>query len=158
VREQRLAIGDGSETTHSGKDDALAPQLASAVEHAWYWLEAKRVATSASESSASSVHSLTLVVRATASLRRARRFSAARITADNPLTVEGVALVENFFTIRLSGNGRQSCASCHAPDRAFSDRVALSRAPTGNPARAMPAADESRLQPAYAWTAASARA
>src|SRR5262245_9381162 len=32
-----------------------------------------------------------------------------------------------FFDRRLSGDGRVSCASCHQPDRAFSDVSAFSR-------------------------------
>lgn len=56
------------------------------------------------------------------------RWSAAanlpRITlpADNPLTVQGVALGRQLFADpRLSRDGRVSCASCHVPDRTFVD-------------------------------------
>ncbi|MCD6681812.1 MAG: hypothetical protein LT102_14395 [Burkholderiaceae bacterium] len=34
---------------------------------------------------------------------------------------------ELFFESRLSGDGSRSCASCHAPDKAFADGEALSR-------------------------------
>lgn len=45
------------------------------------------------------------------------------IPADNPQTVEGITLGRKlFFDPILSGDGTQSCASCHAPDAAFSDR------------------------------------
>lgn len=41
---------------------------------------------------------------------------------DNPLTVEGVELGRKlFYEVRLSGNGTQSCASCHQQSRAFTD-------------------------------------
>lgn len=44
------------------------------------------------------------------------------VAADNPTTVEGVALGRRlFFDVRLSGNNTQSCASCHRVDVAFSD-------------------------------------
>ena len=44
------------------------------------------------------------------------------IPADNPMTVEGVTLGRFlFYEERLSGNNTQSCASCHAPQFAFSD-------------------------------------
>ncbi len=44
------------------------------------------------------------------------------LPADNPLTVEGVALGERLFhDTRLSRDGRVSCASCHHPDQAFAD-------------------------------------
>lgn len=49
------------------------------------------------------------------------------IPADNPLTVEGIALGKKlFFEKRLSVDNTISCASCHAPNHAFSDQVALS--------------------------------
>jgi cytochrome c peroxidase len=44
------------------------------------------------------------------------------IPFDNPLTEEGVALGRRlFFDPILSGDGRQSCASCHQPAAAFAD-------------------------------------
>jgi len=48
---------------------------------------------------------------------------------DNPLTPDKVALgTKLFFDARLSGNGKRACASCHAPERQFTDgrRRALS--------------------------------
>lgn len=46
---------------------------------------------------------------------------------DNPLTVASVELGKAlFFDPRLSRDGTVSCASCHHPDRAFSDTVAFS--------------------------------
>lgn len=45
-----------------------------------------------------------------------------RLPADNPLTVEGVALGQRLFTEkRLSGNNTQSCSSCHQATYAFSN-------------------------------------
>ena len=47
--------------------------------------------------------------------------------ADNPLTKEGIALGRMlFYDKKLSGNNNISCASCHLPEKAFSDGVALS--------------------------------
>ncbi|PKP46796.1 MAG: cytochrome-c peroxidase [Bacteroidetes bacterium HGW-Bacteroidetes-12] len=44
------------------------------------------------------------------------------IPSNNPQTVEGIALGRKlFFDPILSGNGTQSCASCHAPSNAFVD-------------------------------------
>lgn len=44
------------------------------------------------------------------------------IPADNPQTVEGIALGKKlFFDPLLSANNTQSCASCHRPPNAFSD-------------------------------------
>ena len=54
-------------------------------------------------------------------------FSGPANDPDNPLTREGIALGKMlFYDIRLSGNNRLSCASCHQPELAFSDGVALS--------------------------------
>ncbi|MDU0371363.1 cytochrome-c peroxidase [Hymenobacter endophyticus] len=44
------------------------------------------------------------------------------LPTDNPLTVEGVELGRKlFYEVRLSGNGTQSCASCHQQSKAFTD-------------------------------------
>ena len=57
----------------------------------------------------------------------AEKLVAPVIPTDNPLTKEGVALGERlFFEKKLSVDGTISCASCHLPRHAFSDRRALS--------------------------------
>ena len=79
--------------------------------------------------------------------------------ADNSLTVEGVALGRKLFSDpRLSGNGTQSCASCHAPARAFSDTVALSRGADGMTGKrnAMPLFNLA-WSPSYAWDGSKPR-
>jgi cytochrome c peroxidase len=44
------------------------------------------------------------------------------VPQDNPLTLEKIELGRRlFFDTRLSANQTQSCASCHQPERAFSD-------------------------------------
>src|SRR5690606_10835462 len=44
------------------------------------------------------------------------------VPADNPQTVEGVALGRKlFFDPILSGDGTQACASCHQPANCFTD-------------------------------------
>ena len=44
------------------------------------------------------------------------------IPANNPLTVQGIELGRKlFFDPILSGDGTQACASCHAPEFAFTD-------------------------------------
>ncbi|WP_243732363.1 cytochrome-c peroxidase [Pedobacter duraquae] len=54
-------------------------------------------------------------------------FPAAQQDLDNPLTAEGIALGRMlFYEVRLSGNNRISCASCHRQELAFTDGVALS--------------------------------
>ncbi len=55
-------------------------------------------------------------------------FPIPNLPRDNPLTVERVELGKKlFFDRRISINDQQSCADCHAPEKAFTDgrRVAL---------------------------------
>lgn len=153
----RLAEGDGSESTHSGEGDGVAVQIAEAMERAWFWLGAEE------ELSA-------LTRRATSEMRRVREntpypfvvpagFPQPELPADNPLTEAGVELGRGlFFDTRLSGNGTQSCASCHAPERAMSDTVALSLGAEGKRGgRNAMALFNLAWQPAYAWDGGRAR-
>jgi len=56
--------------------------------------------------------------------------------ADNPATVEGVELGRKlFYDPALSGNGKQSCASCHKQELAFTDGLNVSRGTRGLRAR-----------------------
>ena len=49
------------------------------------------------------------------------------ISADNPLTEEGVLLGKKlFFDTILSGDETQSCATCHNPQKAFTDNKQFS--------------------------------
>lgn len=49
-------------------------------------------------------------------------FPRPRVPAENPMTVAKVALGRHlFYDTRLSGNGTQSCATCHQQARAFAD-------------------------------------
>jgi len=60
---------------------------------------------------------------------------------DNPLTVERVALGKTlFFDKQLSINNAQSCADCHAPEKAFSDGRRTARGAEGEfgPRNSMP--------------------
>lgn len=42
---------------------------------------------------------------------------------DSPLSPDRIALGAGLFAdVRLSGNGRRSCTSCHRPERALNDR------------------------------------
>jgi cytochrome c peroxidase len=51
---------------------------------------------------------------------------------DNPTTAEKVALGKQlFFDPRLSGDNKMSCATCHRPDRSFTDGLPLSKGAGG---------------------------
>ena len=59
--------------------------------------------------------------------RLARLPAAVPAPADNATTPERVALGKMlFFDARLSGDNRLSCASCHRPDKAFTDGLTFS--------------------------------
>ena len=54
------------------------------------------------------------------------------VPEDNPMTAEKVELGRYlFYDPRLSGNGEQSCASCHRQELAFTDGLARSVGSTG---------------------------
>ncbi|MBL9187783.1 MAG: hypothetical protein JNK23_09915 [Opitutaceae bacterium] len=159
---QRLAADDGSESTHSGEGDTLAPRLATALERAWFWLGARsgeRQRADESESPAPLAHARGHEVAAPLAFTVPAGFPQPALPADNLPTAAGVALGEAlFFDPRLSGNGTQSCAACHAPALAFSDSVALSRGAEGAPGRrnAMPLFNLA-WSPSFAWDGSQPR-
>ncbi|MBL9199173.1 MAG: hypothetical protein JNL39_01650 [Opitutaceae bacterium] len=145
----RLAPGDGSESTHSGEGDTLAPRLAAALERAWFWLEATATPPGAVPAAKAGRESFGVPLPFSVP----PGFPQPELPADNLPTAAGVALGEAlFFDPRLSGNGTQSCASCHAPALAFSDSVALSRGAEGTlgARNAMPLLNLA-WHPAFAW-------
>ncbi len=158
---QRFATDDGSESTHSASGDALAPRLAAAVERAWFWLGVQNTVRPTSDSDdASRARNTTAGDAGTPfAFVVPAGFPQPALPADNPLTVEGVRLgAALFFDSRLSGNGTQSCASCHAPERAFSDEVALSRGANGDVGQrnAMPLMNLA-WNSSFAWDGGQAR-
>lgn len=61
-----------------------------------------------------------------------RGFPVPAVPADNPMSDAKVALGRRlFFETRLSISGKHSCASCHLPERAFSDGRARAVGATG---------------------------
>jgi cytochrome c peroxidase len=59
-------------------------------------------------------------------------FPTPKVPPDNPMSLEKVDLGRFlFYDQRLSGNGKQSCASCHQPDKAFAGSLAQALGSTG---------------------------
>src|SRR5262245_24333274 len=59
-------------------------------------------------------------------------FAAPFVPADNQMSAAKVELGRYlFYDTRLSGNGRQACATCHEQARAFTDGRARSMGSTG---------------------------
>ena len=154
-----LAADDGSETTHSAEDDALATKLTQAMERAWFFLEVGPTAGARERARGEGGEEPHALARSDDSVGTPRPFVVPagfpqpELPADNPLTQEGVALGELLFNDRrLSAGSRQSCASCHAPQRAFSDGQATSAGVDGlrGPRNSMPLFNLA-WSPAYAW-------
>lgn len=71
---------------------------------------------------------------ATSPLRIPPGFPEPVLPADNPITAEKVELGRYlFYDTRLSGNGTQSCGTCHEQARAFTDGRRVSVGSTGEP-------------------------
>ena len=157
---QVLAADDGSETTHSGADDALATTLTKAMERAWFFLEAgptvsvgveseRRVRDNAPHFGAGTPFAFVVPAG----------FPQPELPADNPLTEEGVELGRRLFgDRRLSARNTQSCASCHSEGSAFSDGRALSIGADGKPGtrNSMPLFNLA-WSPSYAWDGSKPR-
>jgi cytochrome c peroxidase len=61
-----------------------------------------------------------------------RNFPAPRVPAGNPMSEAKAELGRHlFYDTRLSGNGTQSCATCHEQERAFTDGRARAVGSTG---------------------------
>lgn len=154
----RLAADDGSESTHSGKDDLLAATLTRAVERAWFFLESEPTPAQALERRAQN--------KAPAREQGTPRafavpagFPQPELPADNPLTEEGVELGRRLFgDRRLSARETQSCATCHRAEAAFAENRAVSIGADGKPGlrNSMPLFNLA-WNPAYAWDGSKPR-
>ena len=157
---RELVAGGTSESTHSGAGDPVAGEIATAASRAFFWLEARKTDRPAMAAVENGARRTAVPTTSTPwAFVVPPGFPQPELPADNPLTVETVALGERLFRdSRLSGNGTQSCASCHSPARAFSDQVALSRGATGKPgARNAMTLFNLAWAPAYAWDGGKAR-
>lgn len=117
----RIRPENGGDSTHSARGDRLATQLTRNIERAFRLrslepIPADRNAIAPPAMVGRPPHTTAYT------LPTPPYFPQPYLPADNPLTVEGVALGRKlFFEKRLSGNNSQSCASCHRPEAAYSD-------------------------------------
>ena len=161
-----LAADDGSESTHSAENDALATKLAKAMERAWFFLEVGPTAAGGRERERVEGNEEPLAGARGYEVTGTPRafvvpagFPQPDLPADNPLTQEGVALGELLFhDHRLSAGYLQSCASCHAAPQAFSDGQATSAGVDGirGTRSSMPLFNLA-WSPNYAWDGAKLR-
>lgn len=116
-----LVFDDKNSVTHSREGDALALRLQNQLRDCFALeADAKEAEEVVSKAPASK-----RIVAASATPYRftfARQFPPPDLPLDNPLTNEGVELGRKLFNeSRLSVNNKQSCASCHQAEAAFTD-------------------------------------
>ena len=143
----------GDDSTHSPPGDPLAAHLKANVAHAFSF------AGMAAQSRPQAKEAVIIVAPPDGTtpftLPVPATFPQPSLPLDNPLTVEGVALGKRLFgETRLSGNNRQSCASCHQEAAAFADAGhALSVGTDGQTGRhnAMPLFNLAWSAGSYTW-------
>jgi cytochrome c peroxidase len=154
----RLASDDGSESTHSGKDDMLAATLTRAVERSWFFLESEPTLAKAPEPHVKD-NASALGQGTPRAFAVPAGFPQPELPADNPLTEEGVELGRRLFgDRRLSARETQSCATCHRAEAAFAENRAVSIGADGKPGlrNSMPLFNLA-WNPAYAWDGSKPR-
>ncbi len=117
-------------STHSAPGDVVAARLRGHVSGAWSFA-GLRVGGGGFESGRDAASTGMPPGTTAYAFHVPNGFPAPELPADNPLTVEGVALGERLFhETRLSLLGNQSCVNCHRPAHGFSDprRVSLGTA------------------------------
>jgi len=154
----RLAPDDGSESTHSVKDDALAATLTNALERAWFFLETVPTQATVQERRVKD-NAPNLGQGTPRAFAVPAGFPQPELPADNPLTEEGVELGRRLFgDRRLSARETQSCATCHHRELAFAEGRAVSIGAEGKPGtrNSMPLFNLA-WSPAYAWDGSKPR-
>ena len=117
-------------TTHSRKGDPLAAKLKDNLRSAFSIGARPEVASEAAKKELANV---LIGPKATPySFSYPAYFPKPALPLDNPLTREGVELGRRLFNeVQLSGNSTQSCATCHQPERGFTDATRVSRGAEG---------------------------
>jgi len=127
----KIQLSDSTDTSHSRTNDLLAGKLRENVEGAFAISATKEFSPIAELAKANHI-----VIAPNATPYRFSYSAFAPqpdLPRDNPLTVEGVQLGSKlFFDRRLSSGDRQSCATCHRSDEAFSQPRRFSRGVDGD--------------------------
>ncbi|HZF01537.1 MAG TPA: MbnP family protein [Methylomirabilota bacterium] len=128
----KIQLSDTTDTSHSRTNDLLAVQLRENVENA-FAVENVKPFSPMAELTHGTNH-IVIAPNATPYRLTISQFAPQPdLPRDNPLTGEGVALGSKlFFDRRLSADNSQSCASCHHPQEAFSERRRFSRGIDGD--------------------------
>jgi cytochrome c peroxidase len=128
----KIHLSDDTDSSHSRTNDLLAAQLRENIENAFAIASEKEFSPLA-ELNRGTNH-IIIAPNATPYHLTISAFAPQpNLPRDNPITVEGVALGSKlFFDRRLSGNNLESCATCHNPQRAFSQPRRFSRGADGD--------------------------
>ncbi len=128
----QIKLSDSSDTSHSRTNDLLAGQIRENVEAAFAVENVKEFSPIAELSRGT--NQIKIAPNATPYRLTISQFAPQPdLPRDNPLTGEGVALGGKlFFDRRLSADDSQSCAACHHPNTAFSERRRFSRGVDGD--------------------------
>jgi hypothetical protein len=135
-----LAFGKDGSSTHSREGDPIAAALIKNLAGAF---RVQRV-TQLSETEIASAHPQPLYLPAKFTpyeFQMSATFPIPDLPRDNPLLVERVELGKKlFFDKRVSINDQQSCADCHAAEKAFTDGRKTARGAEGEfgPRNSMP--------------------
>lgn len=134
----QIRLSDTTDTSHSRTNDTQTAKLRENIERAFAVGGEPTFAPAAPASSG--VQSAPVPALLVASNATPYRFTFVgyfpqpNLPRDNPLTVEGVALGRQlFFDGRLSADNSGSCATCHDPQRAFSQPQKVSVGVDGKP-------------------------
>jgi cytochrome c peroxidase len=135
-----LAFGKDGSSTHSRDGDPISAALVKNLAGAF---RVHRI-TQLSESEIASAHPKPLFLPAKLTpyeFQMSATFPIPDLPRDNPLLAERVELGKKlFFERRVSINDQQSCADCHAPEKAFTDKRKTARGAEGEfgPRNTMP--------------------
>lgn len=127
-------------STHSREGDAVASELKARVTHSFRLKTVRPDIYQTLEALAPAQHAAPVSARPLAQAI-SERLPKVKLPPDNPLTVEGVELGRRLFHDRqLSRENVQSCATCHDPNKSFTDGRKQSVGAGGEPGRrnAMP--------------------
>lgn len=116
---REIDFSSAPNSSHSREGDVIAPRLRTGIARAFRVVD---VSTDLFQPVAASASRTAVPGTLPVSLRVPQRFPQLLLSADNPLTEEGMALGARLFhDTRLSINGTQSCASCHDRAHALAD-------------------------------------
>jgi len=116
-----ITADTATHSTHSGKDDLLAPRLAQNAAAAFSFVSAARTPPAAAQRPHRAAPPPPIGTTPFP-LALPKHFPQPMLPLDNPLTDQGVGLGKRLFNDPvLSAGDAQSCASCHQPVAAFAD-------------------------------------